>query len=156
MDHGQVTLLQPRNRQQRKHYSLAPDLSCHPSVVGRHRSRLINSNDDRPLPLWLVTDQVVLHQAAFGKSEIEEVFEVGIGQQCDLARQQTLNLRASGDRSDLIRRVLDASLLLLKRDSREAPADGGDLLQFLRMAYLLGYDELLFCRERISPARAVL
>jgi hypothetical protein len=24
------------------------------------------------------------------------------------------------------------------------------------MAYLLGYDEFLFCRERISPARAVL
>jgi len=27
-----------------------------------------------------MSDQVVLHQAAFGESEIEEVFEVGIGQ----------------------------------------------------------------------------
>src|SRR5688572_16466155 len=52
--------------------------------------------------------------------------------------------------------MLDAGLLLLKRDAREAPADGGDLLQFRRMAYLLGYNEFLFCRERISPARAVL
>src|SRR5215813_8718243 len=52
--------------------------------------------------------------------------------------------------------MLNASLLLLKRNAREASADGGDLLQFRRMAYLLGYNEFFFCRERISPARAVL
>src|SRR5215467_11327828 len=61
-----------------------------------------------------------------------------------------------GDRGDLIRRMLDPSLLLLKRNACEAPTDGGDLSQFRRMAYLLGDDEFLFCRERISPARAVL
>jgi len=43
--------------------------------------------------------------------------------------------------------MLDARLLLLERNAREAPADGGDLLQFRRMAYLLGNNELLFCRE---------
>jgi hypothetical protein len=94
-----------------------------------------------------VADQVVLHQAAFGESEIEEVSEVRIGQQGDFARQQTLDLRACGDRGAFIRRMLDASLLLLKRNARKAPADGRDLLQFLRMAYLLGYDKFLFCRE---------
>ena len=31
-------------------------------------------------------------------------------------------------------------ILLLKRDAHEAPADGGYLLQFQRMAYLMGYD----------------
>jgi hypothetical protein len=49
-----------------------------------------------------VADQVVLHQVAFSESEIEELFEVRIGQQRDLARQQTLNLRARSDRGDLI------------------------------------------------------
>lgn len=38
----------------------------------------------------------------------------------------------------------------------ESPADGGDLLQLRRPAHLLRDYELLFCRERISPARAVL
>ena len=62
-------------------------------------------------------------------------------------RQQTLDLRTCGDRGDLIWRMPDASLLLLKRNARESPADGGDLLEFRRMAYLLGYDEFLLCRE---------
>src|SRR5262249_3929455 len=135
---------------------LAPNFARHPSIVGRHRSRFINGDDDRPLSLGLMADQVVLHQAAFGESEVEEVFEVGIGQQCDLARQQALDLRAYDDRGDLVGRMLDAGLLLLKRDAGEASAYGGDLLQFRRTAYLLSDDELLFCRERISPARAVL
>jgi len=34
--------------------------------------------------------------------------------------------------------MLDARLLLLERDVGEAPADGRDLSQFRRMAYLLG------------------
>ena len=50
-----------------------------------------------------MADQVVLHQTAFGEPEIEEVFEVWISKQCDLARQQTLDLRTCGDRGDLIR-----------------------------------------------------
>src|SRR6266542_4996687 len=52
--------------------------------------------------------------------------------------------------------MFDARLLLLKRDAREAATDGGDLLQLRRPANLLSDDELFFCRERISPAGAVL
>src|SRR5262249_38558051 len=51
--------------------------------------------------------------------------------------------------------MFDASLLLLKRNARESPADGCDLLQFWRSANPLRDRELLPHRERNSPALAV-
>src|SRR6266508_3376838 len=115
MDHGQITLLQPRDRKQRKHHRLAPHFPRHPAVVSRHRSRFVNGDDDRPLAFRLVADQVVLHQAAFGKSEVEKVFEVGIGQQRDLARQQALDIRACGDRRNFVGWMFDARITLSMR-----------------------------------------
>jgi hypothetical protein len=52
-------------------------------LVGRKISEVVENADE----------------LGFGEGQ---VFEVGIGQQCDLARRQTLDLRACGDRGSTL------------------------------------------------------